>query len=90
MAKRAKELKLTMAMAESMDGGYVGYIEELPGCATQGDTMEELQENMRELVPDFLTAMVNEFRESQAPQHMGKVVKRKTYRVKPLELVTAR
>lgn len=89
MAKRAKQLKLTVAVAESMDGGYVGYVEELPGCATQGETMDELWESMHDVIPAFIEAMVREFREKQPPQHIGKVVKRKTYRVKPLELVAA-
>lgn len=89
MAKRAKGLKLTVAVSKSLDGGYVGHVEELPGCATQGDTIEELQENMRDLIPAFIEAMVKEFRQKQTPQHMGKVVKRKTYRVRPLDLIPA-
>ena len=28
--------------------GYVGYVEELPGANTQGDTLEEARENLRE------------------------------------------
>lgn len=79
MAKRRKELKLTVIVAESADGGYVGYVEELPGCATQGETMEELQENMRDLIPSFIEALVMESREKQTCQTMGKVVQRKTY-----------
>lgn len=89
MAKRKKDLKLTVVVAESADGGYVGYVEELPGCATQGETMEELQENMRDLIPSFIEALVMEFREKQTSQAMGEVVLRKIYRVRPEELVHA-
>jgi predicted RNase H-like HicB family nuclease len=30
--------------------GYVGFVEELPGANTQGDTLEEARENLREAV----------------------------------------
>ncbi len=35
-------------MAE--EGGYVGYVAELPGANTQGETMEEVRENLREAI----------------------------------------
>jgi predicted RNase H-like HicB family nuclease len=30
--------------------GYVGFVEELPGANTQGETLEEARENLREAV----------------------------------------
>jgi predicted RNase H-like HicB family nuclease len=30
--------------------GYVGFVEELPGANTQGATLEEARENLREVV----------------------------------------
>jgi predicted RNase H-like HicB family nuclease len=30
--------------------GYVGFVEELPGANTQGDTLEETRTNLREAV----------------------------------------
>ena len=30
--------------------GYVAFVEELPGANTQGDTLEEARENLREAV----------------------------------------
>jgi predicted RNase H-like HicB family nuclease len=30
--------------------GYVAYVEELPGANTQGDTLDEARENLREAV----------------------------------------
>lgn len=32
----------------SADGGYVGYFPELPGCITQGETIEEIKEMMQD------------------------------------------
>jgi predicted RNase H-like HicB family nuclease len=42
-------MKLTavyMPVAE----GYIAFVEELPGANTQGDTLEEARENLREAV----------------------------------------
>jgi predicted RNase H-like HicB family nuclease len=30
--------------------GYIGYVEELPGANTQGDTLEEARKNLQEAV----------------------------------------
>lgn len=37
-------------------GGYVGYVEELPGANTQGETLEEAQENLKEAIQMVLDA----------------------------------
>ena len=31
-------------------GGYVAYVEELPGANTQGETIEETRENLKEAI----------------------------------------
>jgi predicted RNase H-like HicB family nuclease len=36
--------------------GYVAFVEELPGANTQGDTLEEARENLREAVAMVLEA----------------------------------
>jgi predicted RNase H-like HicB family nuclease len=36
--------------------GYIGFVEELPGANTQGDTLEEARENLREAVEVVLEA----------------------------------
>jgi predicted RNase H-like HicB family nuclease len=36
--------------------GYVAFIEELPGANTQGETLEEARENLREAVELILEA----------------------------------
>ncbi len=38
------------AVFEKIDGWYIGYVEELPGANTQGRTLEEARENLREAV----------------------------------------
>ncbi len=44
------ELKLTAIYEKAEEGGYVGYVAELPGANTQGETLEEVRENLQEAV----------------------------------------
>ena len=48
-------MKLT-AVFEQVPEGYIGFIEELPGANTQGDTLEEVRENLQEAVALVLEA----------------------------------
>ncbi len=36
--------------------GYIGFVEELPGANTQGDTLDEVRENLKEAVQLVLEA----------------------------------
>ena len=42
------ELKYPVTITPDITGGYVAEIEDLPGCFTQGETLEETCENMEE------------------------------------------
>ena len=37
----------TAVYRKAAEGGHVGFVEELPGANTQGETMEEVRENLR-------------------------------------------
>jgi predicted RNase H-like HicB family nuclease len=50
------ELRLTAIYEEAEEGGYIGYIAELPGANTQGETMNEVRENLVEAVQMILDA----------------------------------
>ena len=39
---------------ESEGGGYTAYTEELPGAISEGDTLEEARENLRDAVATLL------------------------------------
>ncbi|MDX2206828.1 MAG: type II toxin-antitoxin system HicB family antitoxin [Gemmatimonadales bacterium] len=43
-------LSLTAVFKEVPDGGYVAFVEELPGANTQGETLDEARGNLREAV----------------------------------------
>lgn len=44
------------AVFEEADGWWVGYVEELPGANTQGKTLEEARENLKEATALVLEA----------------------------------
>ena len=41
-----KGIALTAIYEEAEEGGYIGYIAELPGANTQGETLAEVRENL--------------------------------------------
>ncbi len=43
-------MKLKVIVHESEDGGFWAEVPEIPGCATQGETFEELLTNIYEAV----------------------------------------
>lgn len=42
------ELTLTAIYEPADEGGLIGYVAELPGANTQGETLEEVRENLLE------------------------------------------
>jgi Uncharacterized conserved protein len=44
------------AVIEKRDDWYVGYVEELPGVNTQGRTLKEVRENLREALQLIIEA----------------------------------
>ena len=60
MSKQLKdiitELNLTAVYEEAEEGGYIGHIAELPGANTQGETLDEVRENLLEAVQMILEA----------------------------------
>jgi len=50
-----RELELT-AVFQKVPEGYIGFVEELPGANTQGATLQDARENLREAVQLVLEA----------------------------------
>jgi predicted RNase H-like HicB family nuclease len=57
---------------ESEGGGYVAYTEELPGAISEGDTLEEARENLRDAIELLLAAN----RELTSKSYRGKKIAR--------------
>ena len=51
----------TVILYEAEEGGYWGEVLELPGCVSQGETIDEFRHNIREALEAVLES------ESQAP-----------------------
>jgi antitoxin HicB len=41
------------------DGGFSVYVPDLPGCVSQGDSLEETVDHVREAIECYLEALVN-------------------------------
>ena len=50
------ELTLTAIYEEAEEGGFIGYVAELPGANTQGETLEQTRENLGEAIHLILEA----------------------------------
>ena len=49
-------MKLKAIVHKAEEGGFWAEVPALPGCATEGDTYEELLQNLREAVEGWLSA----------------------------------
>ena len=48
-------MKLNVVIHKADEGGYWAEVPSIPGCATQGDTLDELLKNVREAVEGCLS-----------------------------------
>ena len=53
-------MKLRVVVHEAEEGGFWAEVPAIPGCATQGDTFEELLSNIYEAVEACLTVELQE------------------------------
>lgn len=72
MAKRI--LSYSVIYEEAPEDGYVVYVPSLPGCHTQGDTIEEAEENAKEAISLYLESL--EAHDQDIPQE-GRILQGK-------------
>lgn len=53
-------MKIKVVVHEAEEGGYWGEVPALPGCASQGETVEELLANLHEAIEGYLSADVGD------------------------------
>ena len=53
-------MKIQAIVHKADEGGYWAEVPSIPGCATQGDTMEELMNNLREAITGCLSVPLDE------------------------------
>ena len=66
MARR----RLKVIVRKAPEGGFWAEVPELPGCMTQGETEEELRQNVRDAIESWLAAQD----EDQEPVHATWIV----------------
>jgi predicted RNase H-like HicB family nuclease len=47
-------MKIQVVLEPSDDGGYTVYVPTLPGCISEGETVEEAMQNIREAIELYL------------------------------------
>jgi predicted RNase H-like HicB family nuclease len=52
-------MKLKVVIHEAEEGGYWAEVPAIAGCATQGDTFEELLQNLYEAIEGYLSVDVD-------------------------------
>jgi predicted RNase H-like HicB family nuclease len=50
-------MKLAVVVYEAEEGGYWAEVPSIPGCATQGDTFEQLLQNLSEAIEGCLSTL---------------------------------
>jgi len=53
-------MKIQVVIHEAEEGGYWAEVPAIPGCATQGETFEELLQNLYEAVEGCLSVEVEQ------------------------------
>lgn len=64
-------MKLKIVVHEAAEGGYWAEVPAIPGCATQGETFEELLQHLYEAVEACLSVDLDSGEESDEP---GRVI----------------
>ena len=51
-------MKIKVVVHEAEEGGFWAEVPAIPGCATQGETLEELRKNLYEAIEGCLSVQV--------------------------------
>jgi len=63
-------MKLKVIVHEAEEGGYWAEVPSIQGCATQGETFEELLKNIYEAVEGFLSVDIKEVKVTEKDKVM--------------------
>ncbi len=67
---RSATVKIKVVVHEAEEGGFWAEVPAIPGCATQGETMDELLRNVHEAIEGCLSVDVAELK----PDDKGRVL----------------
>ncbi|MCL7454300.1 MAG: type II toxin-antitoxin system HicB family antitoxin [Anaerolineae bacterium] len=54
-------MKFQVVLEPSDDGGYTVYVPALPGCISEGDTVDEAMRNIREAIELYMEPVEDDF-----------------------------
>ena len=57
-AKTRRALSYSVFYEQAPEGGYVAFVPALPGCHTQGETLEEAEQNVRDAIALYLESLI--------------------------------
>ena len=60
---KTRVLDFDVVIVKDPEGGYYAYVPQLPGCYSQGETVEETLENIKEAIELYLEVLSEEERE---------------------------
>jgi len=72
-------LEFDTVIIEDETGGYVAFVPALPGCHTQGDTLQELMENVKEAIEPYLETLTEEEKKELLRQRVVGIQKVKAF-----------
>jgi predicted RNase H-like HicB family nuclease len=67
-------MKLKVVVHSAEEGGYWAEVPAIPGCATQGETFEELLQNLYEAVEGCLSIEIDEKVKLPKDTHVMEIV----------------
>jgi len=56
-SKAPKNFSYSVHYEQAPEGGYVAFVPALPGCHTQGETLEETERNVREAIALYVESL---------------------------------
>jgi predicted RNase H-like HicB family nuclease len=56
-SKTPRSFSYAVFYEQAPEGGYVAFVPALPGCHTQGDTLEETERNVKEAIALYLESL---------------------------------
>ena len=68
-----------VVVVEDETGGYVAFVPALPGCHTQGDTLNELMNNVKEAIELYLETLTEEEKKEILKQRVVGIQKVKAF-----------
>ena len=74
-AKRPTTYSYTVFYEQAPEGGYAAFVPALPGCHTQGESLEDAQQNIKEAIALYLESLAahGEAIPEEGPSLQGKV-----------------